>query len=375
MQFKDIIGHSEIKERLIKSVRDNHIAHAQLFSGMSGLGKMQMALAYAQYIHCTNRSIADSCGQCNSCLKYKKFIHPDLHFVFPILNKKGKKDAFCDDYLPEWRLFLTHNDYFDINDWLADIGTENQQANIFTREADEIIKKLSVKSYESPYKIMIIWLPERMREEASNKILKILEEPFDNTFFILVSNDPESLLATIRSRTQQIVFRPIPEFDITSALINRYNVSPDMAPGIAHLSNGNMHKAIDNINISEEKEYYLNLFMQMMRLAYGRKLKEMKLWSEEVAGLGRERQKTFLQYSQRMIRENFILNFRNPSLNYMTLPELNFSQRFSLFVNGSNTEQIMETLELAEAHISQNVNSKMVFFDMALQFIMLLKQN
>ena len=374
MLFKDIIGHDDIKQRLIKSVKDNHIAHAQLFSGLPGLGKFRLALAYAQYIHCTNRKDYDSCGVCSSCVKYNKLIHPDLHFVFPVLNKKGKKDAYCDDYLPEWRVFLTHNEYFDLNDWLSDIGTDNQQANIFTREADEIIKKLSKKSYESEYKIMIIWLPERMREEAANKILKILEEPYDNTFFLLISNDPESLLTTIRSRAQQIFVRPLSEEIIKSALVNRYGVDNAQAVNIAHISNGNIHKAIENISISEEKEYFLELFMHMMRMSYGRKLKEMKLWSEEVAGLGREKQKLFLQYSQRMIRENFIMNFSTPVLNYMTLPEINFSTRFSPFVNENNTEQIMETLELAELHITQNVNAKMVFFDMALRFIMLLKR-
>ena len=322
-------------------MKDNHIAHAQLFSGLPGIGKFRLALAYAQYIHCTDRRDDDSCGQCNSCKKYRKFSHPDLHFVFPVLNKKGKKDAYCDDYLPEWRLFLTHNEYFDINDWLADIGTENQQANIFTREADEIIKKLSMKSYESEYKIMIIWLPERMREEAANKILKILEEPYDNTFFLLVSDDPESLLTTIRSRTQQVFMRPLPEETIRQTLVSQYGVENAQAVNIAHISNGIIYKAIENINISEEKEYFLTLFMQMMRLAYGRRLKEMKEWSEEVAGLGRERQKMFLQYSQRMIRENFIMNFRTPHLNYMTLPEINFSSRFSPFVNEGKTEQIM----------------------------------
>ncbi|MEG0948868.1 MAG: DNA polymerase III subunit [Bacteroidales bacterium] len=373
MLFKDIIGQDEIKERLIRSVRSGHIAHAQLFAGPAGVGKFQLALAYARYIQCTNRYETDACGVCPSCVKYNKLIHPDLHFVFPIIKKKDS--PVSDKYIKEWRQFVTGHPYFSLRDWLQEIGTENQQGGIFVNEGDEIIRKLTVKPYESDYRIMLIWLPEKMNEQTSNKVLKILEEPYEKTVFLLISNEPEMLLATILSRTQCIHVRPVPEPVLADALQKRFGVNPTDSARIAHLSNGNVYRALESLSVSEEREYLLELFKQMMRLAYGRKLKEMKKWSEEVAALGRERQKNFLQYAQQMIRENFIYNFHQPQLSYMTAPEEAFSSRFSPFVNERNTPAIMETLELAELHIGQNANPKMVFFDLALKFIMLLKTN
>lgn len=373
MFFKDIIGQEEIKKRLLQSVHTNHIAHAQLFAGSEGAGKFQLALAYARYIQCTNRLESDACGKCPSCVKYNKLIHPDLHFVFPVIKKKST--TICEDFIREWREFVIGNPYFTLQQWLGFIGTENQQGGIFVNESDEIIRKLSIKPYESEYKVMIIWLPEKMNEQTANKLLKMLEEPFDNTVFLLVSNEPDQLLGTILSRAQRIQVRPIDEQTLAEALQAKFGIAPPDSYQIAHLSNGNVVKALENLSISEEREYLLEMFKRMMRLAYGRKLKEMKSWSEEIASLGRERQKIFLSYAQHMIRENFIQNFNIPELNYMNRSEHDFSSRFSPFVNERNTPQIMETLDLAEQHIGQNVNAKMVFFDLALKFIMLLKNN
>ena len=373
MLFKDIIGQEEIKLRLIRSVQTNHIAHAQLFAGPEGVGKFQLALAYARYIQCTDRNEQDACGRCPSCVKYNKLIHPDLHFVFPVI-KKGPS-TICYDFINEWRQFVTAHPYFSLREWLQEIGTENQQGGIFVNESDEIIRKLSVKPYESDYKVMIIWLPEKMNDQTANKLLKMLEEPFEKTVFLLVSNEPDTMLGTILSRTQCIHVRPVEEATLARALQSRYGVASQDSFQIAHLANGNVIRALENLSISEERDYLLELFKQMMRLAYGRKLKEMKKWSEEVAGLGRERQKNFLAYAQQMIRENFIYNLHQPELSYMTRPEMEFSSRFAPFVNERNTPAIMETLELAEQHIGQNVNAKMVFFDLALKFIMLLKTN
>jgi DNA polymerase-3 subunit delta' len=220
---------------------------------------------------------------------------------------------------------------------------------------------------------MIIWLPEKMNEMTANKILKILEEPYEKTVFLLVSNEPDALLATIRSRTQAVYIRPVEEPVLAEALRSRHGVAPADSLRIAHMANGNVLRALDSLEENEERRQMLDLFIRMMRLSYGRKLKEMKQWSEEVAGMGRERQKSFLQYAQQLIRENFIYNFGLPQLNYMQPDEEAFSQRFAPFVNERNTEGIMETLELAEQHITQNANPKMVFFDLALKFIMLLK--
>ncbi|MEG1616260.1 MAG: DNA polymerase III subunit delta' [Bacteroidales bacterium] len=371
MFFKDIIGQEEIKQRLLRSVQTNHIAHAQLLCGPEGVGKLQLALAYARYIQCTDRQADDACGRCPSCVKYNKVMHPDLHFVFPVIRKSAS--TISEDFITEWRQFLLSHTYFSLREWLLYIGAENQQGGIFVKESDEIIRKLSVKPYESEYKVMIIWLPERMNDQTANKLLKMLEEPYEKTVFLLVSNEPEQMLGTILSRSQRINVRPIPELELQSALRSRFGISEGDSREIAHIANGNILRAMENLRLSEEKAYFFNLFINMMRMAYARRLKEMKLWSEEVAGLGRERQRNFLNYAQAMIRENFIRNLQVPELNYMNKQEAAFSERFSPFVNERNTPQIMEELSLAEQHIAQNANAKMVFFDLALKFIMLLK--
>ena len=377
MFFRDIIGQEQIKKRLIESVKNGHIAHAQLFAGPEGVGKLQLALAYARYIQCTDRNGDDACGHCPSCIKYNKLMHPDLHFVFPVFNKKGKSSSttVCDDFIGQWREWVTSHTYFSCRDWLQFLGADNQQGGIFVKEGDEIIRKLAMKPYESDYKIMIIWLPEKMNEQTANRILKVLEEPYPGTIFLLVSNEPQLLLSTILSRTQQIHVHNIDEEMLAQALNQKFGLAMSDCQDMAHLANGNVLKAIETINTSEERVYQLELFKQMMRLAYARKLKDMKKWSEEVASLGRERQKNFLNYAQHMIRENFIMNFRQPQLNYQSRDEEAFSSRFFPFVNERNTVQIMEELDLAERQISQNVNAKMVFFDMAIRFIMLLKTN
>jgi DNA polymerase-3 subunit delta' len=371
MFFRDIIGQEEVKQRLIASVKSGHIAHAQLFAGPEGVGKLALAMAYARYIQCTNRGETDACGTCPSCVKHSKLMHPDCHYVFPII-KKGENPLSA-QYLDDWRRYISDHPYPRLSDWMQEIGAENKQGAIFVSEADAIIDRLTVKPYESDYRIMIIWLPEKMNEMTANKILKILEEPYEKTVFLLVSNEPDALLATIRSRTQAVYIRPVEEPELAEALQSRHGVAPADSLRIAHMANGNVLRALDSLEENEERSRMLDLFIRMMRLSYGRKLKEMKLWSEEVAGMGRERQKSFLQYAQQLIRENFIYNFGLPQLNYMQPDEEAFSQRFAPFVNERNTEGIMETLELAEQHITQNANPKMVFFDLALKFIMLLK--
>ncbi|MGL4292850.1 MAG: DNA polymerase III subunit delta', partial [Bacteroidales bacterium] len=261
MYFKDIIGQEEIKQRLIRSVQTNHIAHAQLFAGPEGAGKFQLALAYARYIQCTDRSDTDSCGRCPSCVKYNKLIHPDLHFVFPVI-KKGT-NTICSDFINEWRGFVTTHPYFSLREWMQEIGSENQQGGIFVNESDEIIRKLSVKPYESDYKVMLIWLPEKMNEQTANKLLKMLEEPFEKTVFLLVSNEADAMLGTILSRTQTIHVRPVAEQILARALQSRFGVNSQDSQRIAHLSNGNVVKALENLSVSEEREYLLELFKQM----------------------------------------------------------------------------------------------------------------
>lgn len=373
MFFKDIIGQEEAKKRLISKAKEGRIPHAMLFCGNEGTGKLPLAIAYARYLSCECPNDEDACGVCPSCVKYNKLAHPDLHFVFPVIKKKSK-DTVSDDYLSEWRELLATTPYLNLNIWLKEMGAENQQAQIYVKESDEILRKLSLKSSQGGYKIMIIWLPEKMNTECSNKLLKLLEEPPQQTLFFLVSEEPDALLTTILSRAQRFNIHHINEKDIVNALTTRYGLQENDAADIAHRSEGNFLKALESIHLNEEKQLFFDLFVSLMRLSYQRKVREMKQWSETLAGMGRERQKHFLTYSQRLIRENFMYNFHQPELTYLSVEEKNFSSRFAPFINERNVIGIMNELSEAQRHIEQNVNAKMVFFDFALKMIVLLVQ-
>lgn len=373
MFFKDVIGQEATKKRLIQEVQEERIPHAQLICGPEGIGKLPLALAYARYICCTHRTETDACGECPSCIKFNKLVHPDVHFVFPIVKSaKGKKEV-CDDYIQEWRQFVTSNPYFALNHWLNEMNAENSQAIIYAKESDEIIRKLSLKSSEGGFKFVILWLPEKMHPVCANKLLKLLEEPPQQTLFLLISEAPDMILGTILSRAQRFNMRKIDEESIMQTLQDKYGILAAESQAIAHLSNGNFIKALETIHLNEEKQLFFDLFVSLMRLSYQRKIKEMKLWSEQVADMGRERQKNFLLYCQRMVRENFIYNLHQADLTYMALNEQNFATRFAPFINERNVMGMMEELNKAQIHIQQNVNAKMVFFDFALKMIVLLK--
>ena len=373
MFFKDVIGQEEAKQRLIREAKEGKIAHARLFCGPEGIGKLPLAIAYARYLSCNNPGEKDACGICPNCIKFNKLAHPDLHFVFPVIKKKSK-DTVSDDFITEWRELLNQTPYFNLNIWLEEMGAENQQAQIYVKESDEIIRKLSLKSSQGGYKIMIIWLPEKMNVECSNKLLKLLEEPPSQTIFLLVSEEPDMLLATIQSRTQRFALNGIEEKYITERLQNQYGLQEKDAISIGHRSEGNFLKALESIHLSEENKLFFDLFVSLMRLSYQRKIREMKQWSETLAAMGREKQKHFLSYCQRLVRENFIFNFQDPSLVFMNEEEQNFSKRFAPYINEKNVMGIMDELSEAQRHIEQNVNARMVFFDFSLKMIVLLVQ-
>lgn len=374
MYFKDIIGQESIKQRLIQDVNEGRIPHARLICGPEGVGKLPLAIAYARYVSCKNRTEHDACGTCPSCVKFDKLVHPDVHFVFPIIKSaKGKKEV-CDDYITEWRSFVLNNPYFNLGHWLNEIDAENSQAIIYAKESDEIIRKLNLKSSEGGFKVVIVWLAEKMHQVCANKLLKLLEEPPEKTVFLLIAEAPDMLLTTILSRTQRLNMKKIDDESIAKVMQQRYGVDKQESFSIAHLANGNFIKAMETIHLNEEKQLFFDLFVNLMRLSYQRKIKEMKLWSEQVANLGRERQKNLLEYCQRMVRENFIYNLHKPELVYMTTDERNFATRFAPFINHRNVMKLMDELAEAQMHIQQNVNAKMVFFDFALKTIVLLKQ-
>lgn len=372
--FSDIIGQDEAKQRLLQEASEGRIAHALLFTGPEGAGKLPMALAYARYLTCQHPTSTDACGSCPSCAKWEKLIHPDVHFVFPIVAKKAQKKEVCDDYLPAWRKLLSAGSYFSLSQWLDEMDAENSQAIIYARESDEMLRKLSLKSSQGGYKVVLMWLPEKMNEVCANKLLKLLEEPPAQTVFLLVSEAPEQLLATILSRTQRFHLPRLDESVIAQTLQSRFGVLPKESRNLAHIANGSMIQALAAIQLNQDATLFFDHFVSLMRLAYQRKIREMKHWSEELASMGRERQKNFLNYCQRLVRENFIFNLRRPEMNYMTATEQQFAQKFAPFINERNVIGMMEELSLAQIHIEQNVNPRMVFFDFALKMIMLLKQ-
>jgi DNA polymerase-3 subunit delta' len=385
MQFSEIIGHQEVIQRLVRTVNDGRIAHAQLFYGSEGAGKLNLAIAYAQYICCTDRQAGDSCGVCPSCAKFKKLVHPDLHLAFPIINvAKSPNHSVSDDFITDFRRFCIEKQYFTYDDWMREIsGENNKQGVIYGSEGDEIIRKLSRKSFESKYKIMLIWLPEKMNDTAANKLLKILEEPFENTVFLLVTNTPDELLQTILSRTQQVFIPNLTENEISAALLRneKLELTPEQARYLARMANGSITAALAALDENDDNRQNFERFTFVMRKAWevgNRKdynaLRELRDWTERIAKLTRVQQINFLGYAQHLIRENFILHLQQPDLNLLTNYENEFSARFFHFINENNVEQLMSEFALAERHIEQNVNAKMVFFDIALKIIVLLKK-
>jgi DNA polymerase-3 subunit delta' len=385
MQFSQIIGQEEAKKRLIRTVAEQRIPHAQLLRGREGIGKLALAIAYAQYICCENKGANDSCGVCPACVKYKKLAHPDLHFVFPIIKPANKSSVVCDDYLADFREMIRENHYFSMNDWYARISNDAKQGVIYSNESQEIFRKLNLKTYESEYKIMIIWLPEKMNGTCANKLLKILEEPPEKTVFLLVSNKPEEIITTILSRTQHVNIPKLSDKDIFQTLMKNpeFELSEQNASHIARIANGSYLEALSILSEDDDNKQNFERFVMIMRLAWqvgNRKdhasLKTLRKWSDDMASpaVGRENQKKFLTYAQRMTRENFILNLQEPEMNFMNAYEANFSVKFSAFIHERNVEDLMKEFALAERHVEQNVNSKMVFFDLILKVIMLLKR-
>jgi len=378
MFFKDIAGHKAIKQKLIGAVKQNRVSHALLFSGPEGNGKLSLAIAFAQYLSCENKSENDSCGTCSSCLKYQKLIHPDLHFVFPVIKKKTSEKPISDNYIKEWREFLSNSVYHGFEKWLKKMGTENQQAGIFAQESEKIIKKLNLKSYESEYKVMIIWMPEKMNISASNKLLKMIEEPPPKTILILVTEDSEKIIKTILSRTQLIKIPKINEQIMYESIKEKYEIEDAKIKEIVRTSDGNYLQAeeliLNNENSSEKENF--SLFAQFMRDAYGLRITELTEWAEKMAKSGRETQKNFLQYALKLLRENFILNISPENQNkvlFLTDNEKNFSTKFNKFIHKNNIFQLTNEFNEAYNHIERNGYNKLIFLDLALKTARLLK--
>ena len=378
MKFSEVIGQQQVAERLQQLADQQRVPHAIMICGPQGAGKMALAIAFASYLlgeREDETQIAEK--ERNSVAMVRKLEHPDLHFSFPVFKTKSMSadhKVTSDDFMKDWLQFIKQGPYFTLNQWTGTIGVENQQTRIYVGESDLLTRKLSLTASQGGYKVAIIWLPEKMNAECANKMLKLLEEPTPRTVFILVPEEPEKIIETIRSRTQQIYIKAIQQEEIKKALIRQRGLDEQNATRIARMANGNWLKALEELDSENEKRHFLELFISLMRLTYTKQLGELKTWSENVASLGREKQKRMMEYFLHMVRENFMYNFNQPQLSYMTQDEENFASKFAPFINEANVIQITEQMQRTIPEITQNANPKILFYDMALQLIILIRK-
>ncbi len=373
MRFSDIPGLEETKNKLIDSVKNNHVAHAQLFLGKPGSANLSLALAFSTYLNCEN-PLDDACGTCPSCSKANKFIHPDIHFVFPV-SPIEKKEGISQSFLTEWRKFLTDSPYGNEEDWSNYFGGENKQLNISKEESRQIIKNLSLKSFEGKYKIMVIWMAEYFHPSAANGILKILEEPPENTIFILVCNDHEKLLTTILSRTQVFSIRPFTDEEVGSR-IQEVSPTTDAAKArqIASVASGNLNLAAKLLTDLEEDTH--TVFRDWMRICFTKKYDVLAKWTDQFAGMSKTAQKSLIQYGINMLRESLIAQLNLDSLQKVTNEHENeFVKNFGVKAlgNSEKIEKIYEELNTFLYHLERNINPKIAFLDSSLKINAIIK--
>lgn len=370
MKFSDITGHKSAVDSLRDLVDSDRIPHALLIGGPSGVGKMRLARAMVNYVYCQNRSGGDSCGRCPACLQNDHHNNPDVHFVMPRVGGDKKNS---DMFLPQWNDFIDRHSYMPPEEWPIAIEAGNSQPIIYRNDAEEIARTAILSSYAYRYKTYVIWLPEKMNPTCANALLKLLEEPYPDTLFILVSNEPDQLLPTIFSRTQRINLKPLSEQEIAGEL-SRHGISAFEAGEVARLAEGSMLRALDIAGEGGEIKEFSSYYMQMMRMAYARQTAGLRMLGDAIAAMGREKNSRYLGYCARMTRENFIFNLRQPALSNLTQEETNFSLRFSPFVNFKNVESMVREIERARTDILRNANAKLVMFDMMLRLMYLLRR-
>lgn len=367
MKFSDIPGLSSSKEKLQRTIESGKVAHAQMFSGSEGSANLAMAIAYATALNCTNRNNNDACGECPSCQKIAKFIHPDLHFVFPVSSAKNKtgKDVISDSFIVEWRAFLSQNLYAGAFEWSQEFGGENKQLNISREESRNILKKLSLKSFEGEYKIMIIWLAEYMHPAAANALLKLLEEPPENTVFLLVTNDHEKIIGTILSRVQLLKIIPFNKEEVSNYLINQYGLEATKASQIASISSGDLNHAIRLINEVEDDTQ--NVFQEWMRICFSNNYAQMVDRAEDFSKTNKINQKGLFQYGLSILRDSLLtLNGASEIVNSHG-KEGDFIKKFSQTLNLNKLQNLYQLMNSAFYHLERNGNPKIIFLDTSLQ--------
>jgi DNA polymerase-3 subunit delta' len=373
MLFHDVIGQQEVKDRLIRSVHENRVSHALLFLGPEGSGNLPLALAFAQYLVCENRSAEDSCGKCPACIKMNKLVHPDVTFSYPVTTREKVKNPKSIDFVNDWRKSVLENPYLGYNEWITELDSENKQGNISVDESGDILRRLSLKSVEAPYKIVIIWLAEKMNAPASNKLLKIIEEPPEQTFFFLVAENYEQILPTILSRTQLVKVKRINDDDMASALVKIHSLSKESAQKLAHRAGGNYLEAINLIHHHDEEQNENRSFLEWMRACLKLNLRSINDITQDLAATSRERQKLFLQNGLHILRECLVINYADPSMIRFEGEELDSFKKFSPFVNAKNADRFIDEFNQAHFHLERNANFKILFADLSLKVNALLQ--
>lgn len=379
MQFQDIVGQEEVKLRLIKSIADGRVAHTQLFLGAEGVGSLATAIAYGQYINCKSRIGSDSCGVCPSCVKYSKFSHPDLHFYFPNTTTDSMKDkARSELLLTEWRAYLQDSSaYATQNGWYSFLGVGNKQGMINVRDAADIVSKMSMKPYEAEYKVVIIWLAEKLNADASNKLLKTLEEPPSNTLILLIAERYELIIPTVRSRAQFVKFNKIPDEDIQTALtkVVDHNINEVNLSSVAKQAKGSWNKALSLLDNTDSDHDYFLKFRQWLRFCFVPKnYTELIAFNQELAGMGREKQKSFLNYGLGVVHNSIMVNSNNLQTIKTSGEELNFTKSFAPYINNANRSDIYKLLNEAIYHIERNTHAGILFTDLSLKLVRLLSK-
>jgi len=367
MQFNQIVGQAAIKQRLVNTVIENRVSHAQLFLGPEGSGSLALAVAYAQFLSCEDKQPDDSCGVCSSCRKYQKLMHPDLHFSYPTFGLPKETSI---DFIDSWRQAFSENTYLTLDIWRSYLDAGNKQANINIAECHQIIKKLSFKPFESVYKVLILWLPEFL-DKQGNALLKIIEEPQPNTLFLLVAQNQDQILNTILSRTQLVKIPALSYDDIKDHLITHHHQTEHEAAEIAYLSNGNLTEAL--AMLGQDNNSYHNLFVQWLRYCFANKGIELVAFVDQLAKLGRENQKNFIRYGISFIRECCLLMADAGSLVHLPAAELETAQRMAKVMTISMANAISGELEKAHYHVERNANPKILFLDVSLQIISFVK--
>jgi DNA polymerase-3 subunit delta' len=368
MKFSQVIGQEEVKIKLRHAFNEGRIAHAIMFLGPEGNGAFPLALAFAQYVSCPNRTEEDSCGTCPTCRKISSYQFADMYFTFPFFNKSdgGSEKTICDDYMKEWREQLNVNPYVGLDDWRDRLTKENKQLHISVYEAAKIIQNLTLKSFEGGHKFQFIWMAEFLKPDTANKLLKIIEEPPANTIFLLVANSAENILQTILSRVQTIHVPRIDDEHITAALVAD-NIPAAKAAEIAHFAHGDWNKALRYSRSDNPDEYFSQQFQTWMRMCYKKDMAWLLKWADEIHQLPREEQKHFLGYALDQIRQNLVLNYTGDEVVRMNRDEKDFSTKFSRFINDLNAEDLMEEISDAYSDIARNAYTKLVLTDLSVR--------